>query len=132
MNTIKNLTIIDDDDIFVYLTTRLIEQTKMVDEINVFDNGLEAIEFLKANKHSPELLPELVFLDLSMPIMDGWQFLNEYTSLSPHLDKKVTIYVLSSSISPDEVARAKTISEVSDYLIKPISKDRLVHLISSL
>lgn len=129
MTTLKNLTLVDDDDIFVFLTTKIIEQTNLVDLIKVFGNGLDAINFLKENKNNVDALPEIILLDLSMPIMNGWQFLEKYNKLNPTIGKKITIYICSSSISPDDITRAKTISEVSDYIIKPITKDKLIDLI---
>lgn len=129
MTTLKNLTIVDDDDIFVFLTTKIIEQTNLVDLIKVFGNGLDAINFLKENKNNVDALPDIILLDLSMPIMNGWQFLEKYNKLNPTIGKKITIYICSSSISPDDITRAKTISEVSDYIIKPITKDKLIDLI---
>lgn len=132
MTTLKTLTIVDDDDIFVFLTTKIIEQTNLVDLIKVFGNGLDAINFLKENKNNVDALPDIILLDLSMPIMNGWQFLEEYNKLNPTIGKKITIYICSSSISPDDITRAKTISEVSDYIIKPITKDKLIDLIKKL
>ena len=132
MSPIKTLTLVDDDDFYVLLTTKAIEQTNLVDLIKVFGNGLDALNFLKENKNNVDALPEIILLDLSMPIMNGWQFLEEYTKLNPTIGKKITIYICSSSISPDDVTRAKTISEVSDYIIKPITKDKLIDLIKKL
>ncbi len=132
MNRIKTLTLVDDDDVFVFLTTKAIEQTNLVDLIKVFENGLDALNFLKENKNNVDALPEIILLDISMPIMNGWQFLEEYTKVNPTIGKKITIYICSSSISPDDVKRAKTISEVSDYIIKPITKDKLIDLIKKL
>lgn len=132
MTTLKTLTLVDDDDIFVFLTTKIIEQTNLVDLIKVFGNGLDAINFLKENKNNVDALPDIILLDLSMPIMNGWQFLEKYNKLNPTIGKKITIYICSSSISPDDITRAKTISEVSDYIIKPITKDKLIDLIKKL
>lgn len=132
MNKIKHLTLVDDDDIFVFLTKKTIEQTNLVDLIKVFENGLDALNFLTENKNNVDALPEIILLDLSMPIMNGWQFLAEYTKLNPTIGKKITIYICSSSISPSDIARAKTISEVSDYIIKPITKDKLIDVIKKL
>jgi CheY-like chemotaxis protein len=132
MNRIKTLTLVDDDDLFVFLTKKAIAQTNLVDLIMVFGNGLDAITFLKENQDNINNLPEIILLDLSMPIMDGWQFLDEYTKLKPTIGKKITIYICSSSISPDDITRAKTINEVSDYIIKPITKDKLIDLLQKL
>lgn len=132
MSTTKKLTIIDDDDTFIYLTKKTVEQTNLVKLIKIFGNGLDAIDFLKKNKGNPDVLPEIILLDLSMPIMDGWQFLEAFTELNPKIGKKITIYICSSSISPDDIKKAKTISAVTDYIIKPITKDKLIEMIARL
>ncbi|MBI3232515.1 MAG: response regulator, partial [Bacteroidetes bacterium] len=95
MNKIKNLALVDDDDVFVFLTRMTIEDSNLVDIVKIFRNGLEAINFLNENSNAPHLLPEVILLDLSMPIMDGWQFLEEYIVLKPRIGKKITIYIVS-------------------------------------
>ena len=132
MDQIKTLTLIDDDEIFVFLTKKVVEQTNLVNLIKVFGNGLDAINFLKENKYNADSLPEIILLDLSMPIMNGWQFLEEYAKLNPTIGKKITIYICSSSISHDDITKAKSINEVSDYIIKPITKNKLIDLIKNL
>lgn len=129
---IKSLTLVDDDEVFVFLTKKIIQQTNLVELIKVFGNGLDALNFIRENMNQPEALPEIILLDLSMPIMNGWQFLDEFTKINPDIGKKITIYVCSSSISPDDIARAKTITEVSDFIIKPITKEKLVDMIKSI
>ena len=96
MKQIEILALVDDDDTFVFITQRIIEQTNHVKEIKVFNNGLDALNYLKNNLNNDYQLPEVIFLDLSMPIMDGWQFLDEFTSLSLKTDKteKILIYIL--------------------------------------
>ncbi|WP_255558509.1 response regulator [Flavobacterium taihuense] len=126
------LTLVDDDEVFVFLTSKMIEQSKLVDLIKIFDNGYDALVFLKENLGNIDALPDIILLDLSMPIMDGWQFLEEYVKINPVIGKKITIYICSSSISPVDVSRAKAIDEVSDFIIKPVTKDKLVEMIKNL
>lgn len=132
MTTIKQLTLVDDDDVFVFLTTKMLEQSKLVEHIKIFENGYDALVFLKENMNNVEVLPDVILLDLNMPIMDGWQFLEEYVKIHPVIGKKITIYICSSSISPDDINRAKAINEVSDFIFKPMTKDRLMELIKNL
>ncbi len=132
MSQTKTLTLIDDDEIFVFLTKKAIQKTNLVDQIKVFSNGLDALNFLKENSNEMELLPEIILLDLNMPIMDGWQFLEEYARLYPFIGKKITIYICSSSISPQDISRAKAINEVTDYIIKPISKVKLIEVLKEI
>nr|WP_294934797.1 response regulator [uncultured Flavobacterium sp.] len=132
MNKVKTLTLIDDDNVFVFLTTKTIQQTELVDFITVYGNGLDAINFIKENKSKADQLPEIILLDLSMPVMNGWQFLEEFSKLNGDLAKKIPIYICSSSISPADIERAAAINDVADYIVKPITKNKLIEVIHSL
>lgn len=132
MTALKQLTLVDDDDVFVFLTSRMLEKNKLVDVIKIFDNGYDALVFIMENLGNLEALPDIILLDLNMPIMDGWQFLDEYVKINPKIGKKITIYICSSSISPDDVVRAKAINAVSDFIIKPMTKEKLVDMIRNL
>lgn len=129
MRPVKNIFIIDDDEIFVFLATKAIEDTNLVDQIKIFGNGKEAITFLAEIADNTALLPDIILLDLSMPIMDGWGFLEEYMVLKNKIKKKITIYIISSSISPQDIEKAKNISLSSDFVVKPLSKDRFIDIL---
>ena len=132
MKHITTIAIIDDDDIFVLLTKKVIESANIADKVKIFENGQDAIDFFKENSTKPNLLPEIALLDLSMPIMDGWQFLEEYTLLKPKIEKKTVIYIVTSSISPEDIKKAKSIEIVSDYFIKPVTKEQLIEIVKKL
>ncbi len=129
MKRIHQLTLVDDDEVFVFLAKKAIKQTNLVELVKVFDNGQEILDYLLENQENPEKLPEVMLLDLSMPVMDGWQFLNEFHKLSPKLPKKINIFICSSSISPEEIEMANKMNEVSDFIIKPINKDKMIEVI---
>ena len=84
MTPLKQLTLVDDDDVFVFLTTRLLEKHKLVDLIKIFDNGYDALVFIMENLGNLEALPDIILLDLNMPIMDGW---HPYFKLSENINK---------------------------------------------
>ncbi|RKS03160.1 response regulator [Flavobacterium sp. 102] len=132
MKQIELLALVDDDDTFIFITKKIIEKTNNVKEVKVFNNGLDALNYLKDNLNTQYKLPEIIFLDLSMPIMDGWQFLDEFTSIESNNIKKIIIYICSSSISPHDILKAKKISAVSDYIIKPVTKDKFTEIILAL
>ncbi|MDD3877973.1 MAG: response regulator [Bacteroidales bacterium] len=129
MKTSKNLLLVDDDQIFVYLTKRTIKETKLTVKIEVFENGKDAIEFLKKVADNKDLLPQIIFLDLAMPILDGWGFLEEFSELEQKLKSKVTLYVLSSSFSAQDQQRVKKYSFVSDYFVKPITSSQFIDIV---
>ncbi|MFZ5554458.1 MAG: response regulator [Bacteroidota bacterium] len=132
MKKVDNLFIVDDDEAYRFLAKEIIGETDLVNQIKVFYNGKEAIDFLKTAHYNPDNLPEVILLDLNMPIMDGWEFLSEYTALKPRIGKKITIYIVSSSIDPRDIERAKSISDVTDFIIKPISKEHFVEVVKNL
>lgn len=132
MNSLKNLWLIDDDEIFVFLTRKTIQKTNFSGEVVVFANGKNALDHLTLIAGNNKMLPEIIFLDLAMPVMDGWQFLEEFKLLKPKFEKVVTIYIVSSSVSPYEVQRANNMSDVSDFIIKPVSKEKFIEIIKNL
>jgi CheY-like chemotaxis protein len=132
MRKIDTLCIVDDDDIFQYITQKVVEKTELVKTIKVFSNGLEAINFIDSALSNHDVLPDVILLDLNMPILDGWGFLEEYIIRKPRIGKIITIYIVSSSIDPVDIERAKTISEVTDFVVKPLTQDKLIELVNNL
>jgi CheY-like chemotaxis protein len=128
----KKVYLIDDDDIFVFLTKKTILKVTANVDVEVFSDGLQAITHLKQIKDQPELLPDVIFLDLNMPVMDGWEFLAEYQQLYASFAKQNELYIVSSSISPHEMERSKSISAVSEFIIKPLVKEKFLEILESL
>ncbi len=114
--------IIDDDKIYVNLVRKIIEIKKLSENLLIFKNGKEALDYFKLimGNMTEDKLPDIIFLDLNMPVMDGWEFLSEFIKIKNNFEKKITLYVVSSSIDPRDLERAKSFNMVTDYLIKPI------------
>lgn len=126
MKKIDIACIIDDDPIFVFGTKRLMQLANFCNGFLVFKNGKEAYDNLKAMIIAGEKLPDLILLDLNMPIWDGWQFLDEFIQIP--IENTVTIFIVTSSIDPEDITRAKSYEIVSNYLVKPIKMDDLKKL----
>lgn len=123
MKRIKLTYLIDDDEIYIFTTKKLIEKVDFCEEVAVFENGKEAIDAIKFTIKNKNELPDVILLDLNMPIMDGWQFLDEFIRIKSK--KNIKIYIVSSSIDPSDIARANTYNMVSNYIVKPISREKL-------
>ncbi|GGH35108.1 response regulator [Dyadobacter endophyticus] len=114
------LCVIDDDKIFTYLLKRIIEKAKIAREIIFFENGRDALDYISLNRENTLKLPQLILLDINMPILDGWQFLNEYGKLKPDVPQPISICMMSSSVEVDDYNRAMGSGHVMDYLQKPV------------
>jgi CheY-like chemotaxis protein len=126
----KTIFLIDDDPVFVYLTKKIICSITGECKIREFADGELAIDNLKSIAGEADSLPDIIFVDLSMPVMDGWEFLNEYHQLKPKLCKPIELFIVSSSISPQELERSKSYQAVTDFLIKPVAKGKIAEIMS--
>lgn len=124
--------IIDDDDIYKFTMKKTLELNKLAHKILAFSDGEEAIEFMNDNLGNKAELPDIIFLDINMPIMDGFQFMEEYVKIKPRVGKKIIIYMVTSSVDNHDIERAEKISEISDYIIKPITSEGLKEIIENL
>lgn len=125
--------IIDDDKLTVKLMSILISKNEFCEEIKSFYNAQLALEQLKQNSDNHNILPDAILLDLNMPLMDGWQFLDEFIHLS--ITKNISIFIMTSSIDPADIEKAKKYNVVKNYIEKPITSkklDTLCRLISDI
>ncbi|WP_298893151.1 response regulator [uncultured Psychroserpens sp.] len=124
---IKLACIIDDDSIYVNLIRKIIETKKLCDNLLVFNDGKDGIEYFETilQNLEDEFIPEVILLDLNMPVMDGWEFIERFTAIRNKIKKTITLYVVSSSINQSDIAKAKSLSSVKNYLVKPVEIDQL-------
>jgi CheY-like chemotaxis protein len=116
----NNILLIDDNEIDNFINERIIATSYFAKNIIVKKSAQDALEFLKETDNEKDL-PEIIFLDLNMPVMDGFGFLEEFDKLDEKIKKQSKVIVLSSSISPDDIDRASTNPYVFKYLNKPLS-----------
>lgn len=122
MNSVNNTCIIDDDEVFVYAMKRLIKLKELSKELLHINRVEEALRFLEENQSKSEELPDIILLDINMPVMDGWDFLETYVKIKEKLSKKPKIYMLSSSVTDADLHRALNNPDINGYFTKPLSK----------
>jgi CheY-like chemotaxis protein len=115
----KKVAIVDDDEIFQFTTKIKFEKLGLVEDVMIFNDGEEAIQFIQSG--NKEDMPEILLLDINMPIVDGWDFLELFEKVPKEKKQMMEILMLSSSINPDDVKRAEANAYVVDYITKPIS-----------
>lgn len=122
---------VDDDPITLMLCKKVIERAEFSKEIVTANNGEDAIKYFdnlksKINSDDTLTLPELMFLDLNMPVMGGWEFLDIFSKENYHMVfPNLKVIVLSSTIDPKDIEKSKSYSMVIDFLSKPITKEIL-------
>jgi CheY-like chemotaxis protein len=126
-NNMKRIVLIDDDATTNYLNKMIIERSELVDEVVTFDSAQDALNYFHQNISA--IHDSLVFLDINMPIMNGWQFLDQYEEMNGNEANKIVI--LTSSINPADKQMAETKSEIIDYKPKPLSVEMLTELVAS-
>ncbi|MDC6351019.1 response regulator [Zeaxanthinibacter sp. PT1] len=121
MKKIRTSCIIDDDPIFIYGTKRIMKEVNFCDEILVYQNGQQALDGLSSIVESDENFPSVIFLDLNMPIMNGWEFLDQLITINHPKKDNLIIYIISSSIDPRDLERVKDYEIVHNYILKPVT-----------
>lgn len=121
---------VDDDPITLMLYKKVIDRVNYSKEVKTLINGEEALEYFAYLKNESLVTPpELVLLDINMPLMDGWRFLDNYLKMGYNLLFNATKFiVLSSSIDPNDMDKSKEYPMVIDFISKPITKDILNNL----
>ncbi|MEP2059869.1 MAG: response regulator [Maribacter litoralis] len=111
--------IIDDDDISKYVMKRYLNQLSVTRIID-FPDSLQPLKFIQDNVRSTDELPDIIFLDLHMPILNGFDFIKDFQKVGSQIEKDIKIVMLTSSINAEDVEIAKSFPEISNYFIKPI------------
>ena len=130
---LKKILCVDDDPITLMLCKKVIEKTSFAQEIVTAQNGEEALQYFKKivteiNNGSIVEYPKLVLLDLNMPVMNGWEFLDAYSKNEFQDILTSKFIVLSSTIDPDDVKKSKAYNMVADFMSKPITTEMLENL----
>lgn len=126
----RTICIIDDDPIYQFLMNKIVHLTKIDIDVVSFSNGKEAIDNFQISLSNNKQLPNIILLDIEMPLMDGWDFMNHIELLmKEHSLTDLKIYIVSSSISHEDVEKAESNKNVLGYYSKPIKSEEIVAII---
>jgi len=124
--------LIDDNEIDNLINQKMIEASGITQHIYIHTGARSAIEFLNNIEGleglSSQVLPDVIFLDIDMPLMDGFQFLDEFEQMGDEIKNKCRVVMLTSSINPQDVNKSKKYSYVKKYINKPLSHQNLEKL----
>ncbi|HCQ13854.1 response regulator [Flavobacterium sp.] len=121
----ENVMIIDDNVIDLYIASRMITKNNFGNNVIAYTKAQEALDYLQDNQNNELALPQIIFVDIYMPIMSGFDFLKFYNELPEKLKNYCHVYVLSSTIDDYDIIRASTDVNIISFQVKPITKDFL-------
>ncbi len=124
---LKHILLVDDSRATNFIHEIVIRETELVEVISIVENGLEALEYLQDDSN---MRPDLILLDINMPKMNGWEFLEKYEILDKHLKAEVILVMLTTSMNPRDESRASRFSEVSGFENKSLSKDKFKGIVA--
>lgn len=132
----ETVMLIDDNEIDNLINQKMLEAAGICDVIITHTGAKSALEFLKnveklSSKAGNDILPQLIFLDIDMPIMDGFQFLEEFAKMSGTVREYCKIIMLTSSINPQDLARSKKSKYVVKYINKPLTQESIEKITKS-
>jgi CheY-like chemotaxis protein len=129
--TYKKVMIVDDTEVDRYVATRNMKKFGFAEEVIAKESAKAALEYLQLFCDNPEDLPQLIFLDIRMPEMDGFDFLAHYEKLPEAVKKNCIIMMLSTSLNPDDHERATNNQYVNQFVNKPLDKEKIATLINA-
>ncbi|WP_347049171.1 response regulator [Flavobacterium olei] len=117
--------IIDDNSVDLYITSRMVSKNNFGSNVLLYTSAEEALKYLKDHQDEKALLPDVIFVDIYMPLMSGFEFLAEYDKFDASLKNEIRTYIVSSTIDKQDIARSDADKNVVSFQVKPITKDFL-------
>ncbi len=131
-NPVQRVMVVDDDEINNFLCRKVIGIYNANTEVNTFIEAKTALEYLKEKRSTPHALPDLIMLDINMPIVSGWEFLEAYQALTSSIEKDIYIAILSSSVYQKDREKASAHSSIRSYVSKPLTLESYKQLMDNL
>lgn len=128
-NELKCIMLVDDNKDDNFFHERVIKKCNAAEVVISKQRAKDALAYLRSEKNSGDLHPDLIFLDINMPGMNGWEFLEEYNKLDENLKSRVIVVMLTTSENPDDRMKAKSMNIASDFKTKPLTREMLERII---
>lgn len=122
INSIDLVMLVDDNDTDNFISRRIIEITKFANQVEVKNSGKAALDYLRENENNPERLPTIIFLDINMPIVDGFVFLYEFEKFNEIVRSKCKVIILSSSDNKRDIDKIVNNNYVIKFITKPLTE----------
>ena len=128
---LKCVMLVDDDADDNFFHEREIKKVNVENIVIAENSAMKGLEYLRSMKSNKDPYPDLIFLDINMPRMNGWEFLQEYNRLDKELQTRAIIIMLTTSENPNDKLRAKTWDFVRDYISKPLTREIMREIIAT-
>ncbi len=127
----QHILLVDDDDVTNFLSREMLRIYLPLPQIDTVMNGQEAIDYLKERAANADELPDIILLDINMPVMDGWEFLAEFENIRRPGFEKINIIMFTSSVYYEDIDKARTYSIVKNIFSKPLDEGKIKEIIAS-
>jgi len=132
---LKSILLIDDDEPTNFLNKMILEDMGCAEHIEIVQSGREAISYLTGGKDiegaKPFPMPDLIFLDINMPAMDGWEFLELFRIMAARRQKKAVMIMLTTSLNPEDEIKSAAVAEITTYKNKPLSRNMMEDILQN-
>lgn len=125
---LKCILLIDDDEPTNFLNRMVIQEVNCTERIEIIQNARDALEYL-VNTSANHTKPDLIFLDINMPAMDGWEFVEKYNQLPEEQKAAIVVVMLTTSFNPEDELKAKRIAGIEDFYNKPLTQQMLMGIL---
>ena len=120
--------LVDDDEATNFIHQHVIKAADFAEQVKIAENGQQALEYLTATDHNDYVRPDLIFLDINMPVMNGWEFLEQYKQLDEELQGQMMVVMLTTSLNPDNKTNSESLGSIDHFMSKPLTIGMLENL----